>query len=209
MTKRPALGCLLEVVETLVLTVLIFLGIQTFIAQPYKVQQTSMETTLLPEQYVLVDKLTPRWSPYRRGDIVVFDPPETWSSGGGVPFIKRIVGVPGDRVVLRDGKVFVNDVELDEPYIFKEDGVPQTTDPAPGGATEWLVADGMLLVMGDHRHDSADSRVFGPIEIRHVIGRAWLRYWPFDTFGLLPTPTHPELAGGASPTLGPSASPSS
>ena len=208
MTKRPALGCLFEVVETLVLTVLIFLGIQTFIAQPYKVQQTSMETTLLPEQYVLVDKLTPRWSPYRRGDIVVFDPPETWSSGA-VPFIKRIIGVPGDRVVLRDGKVFVNGVEIDEPYIYKDDGVPQTTDPAPGGATEWLVADGMLLVMGDHRQDSADSRVFGPIEIRHVIGRAWLRYWPFDTFGLLPTPTHPELDPGASPSLGPSPGPSS
>ena len=90
--QRPALGCLFEVVETLVLTVVIFLGIQTFVAQPYKVQQGSMETTLLPDQYVLVDKLTPRWAPYTRGDIVVFDPPETWSSGGGVPFIKRVIG---------------------------------------------------------------------------------------------------------------------
>ena len=87
MTQRPALGCLFEVVETLVLTVVIFLGIQTFVAQPYKVQQGSMENTLQPEQYVLVDKLTPRWSTYSRGDIVVFDPPETWSAGGGVPLL--------------------------------------------------------------------------------------------------------------------------
>ncbi|HUG30597.1 MAG TPA: signal peptidase I [Candidatus Limnocylindria bacterium] len=204
MTQRPALGCLLEVVETLVLTVLIFLGIQTFVAQPYKVQQGSMETTLLQDQYVLVDKLTPRWAPYSRGDIVVFEPPETWSSGGGVPFIKRVIGLPGDRVELRDGNVYVNDLELDEPYIFLENGVPQDTDPTGGGANEWLVPAGQLLVMGDHREDSADSRSFGPVEVGHVIGRAWLRYWPFDTFGVLPTPAYAQLGSQAAPTFSPS-----
>ncbi len=198
MSQRPALGCLFEVVETLVLTIVIFLGIQTFVAQPYKVQQGSMETTLLPDQYVLVDKLTPRWAPYTRGDIVVFDPPETWASGGNVPFIKRIIGLPGDTVELRNGRVYVNDVQLEEPYIFRDGGIPQTTDPQAGGPTDWLVPDGELLVMGDHRQDSADSRSFGPIEVGHVIGRAWLRYWPFDTFGILPTPTHPELGPGSS-----------
>jgi signal peptidase I len=202
-SQRPALGCLFEVVETLVLTVVIFLGIQTFVAQPYKVQLGSMETTLLPDQYVLVDKLTPRWAPYQRGDIVVFDPPETWSSGGGVPFIQRVIGLPGDRVELRDGKVIVNDVELEEPYIFETNGIPQTTESAPGGPNEWLVPDGDLLVMGDHRQDSADSRSFGPIQVTHVIGRAWLRYWPFDTFGILPTPSHPELTSGSSPGFSP------
>jgi signal peptidase I len=193
-SQRPALGCLFEVVETLVLTLVIFLGIQTFVAQPYKVQQNSMETTLLPDQYVLVDKLTPRWSPYARGDIVVFDPPSTFSAGNGVPFIKRIVGLPHDRVELKDGKVFVNGTELNEPYIYQDNGVPQTTDPTVGGSSQWLVPDGDLLVMGDHRRDSSDSRVFGPVEISKVIGRAWLRYWPFDTFGILPTPQHPELS---------------
>ncbi|MFI5226905.1 MAG: signal peptidase I [Candidatus Limnocylindrales bacterium] len=193
-SRRPALGCLFEVVETLVLTLVIFLGIQTFVAQPYKVQQGSMETTLLPDQYVLVDKLTPRWSPYTYGDIVVFDPPASWSAGNGVPFIKRIIGKPGDTVELRDGVVYVNGTKLDEPYIFKADGVPVRTDPEAGGASHWLVPDGDLLVMGDHRNDSEDSRSFGPIEISKVIGRAWLRYWPFDTFGILPTPAHPELS---------------
>jgi signal peptidase I len=200
-TQRPALGCLFEVVETLVLTVLIFLGIQTFVAQPYKVQQTSMEQTLEPDQYVLVDKLTPRWAPYARGDIVVFDPPETFASGGGVPFIKRVIGLPGDRVELRDGKVFVNGTQLDEPYIYRDGGVPQTTDAQPGGQSLWYVPTGDLLVMGDHRQDSSDSRVFGPIEISHVIGRAWLRYWPFNTFGILPTQSHPELTGSPVPTV--------
>ena len=201
MSQRPALGCLFEVVETLVLTVLIFLGIQTFVAQPYKVQQGSMETTLLPDQYVLVDKLTPRWAPYDRGDIVVFDPPETWASAGGVPFIKRVIGLPGDRVELRDGSVFVNDVRLVEDYVFEENGGPQPTEPTPGGQNAWVVPPEGLFVMGDHRRDSADSRSFGPIESSHVIGRAWLRYWPFDAFGILPSPSHPELdiAPAASP----------
>ena len=214
MSQRPALGCLFEVVETLVLTVVIFLGIQTFVAQPYKVQQGSMENTLLPEQYVLVDKLTPHWASYSRGDIVVFDPPETWSAGGvGVPFIKRVIGLPGDRVELKDGEVYVNGVELAEPYIFEEDGVPQTTEPAVGGPSEWLVPAGDLLVFGDHRQDSADSRTFGPVEIAHVIGRAWLRYWPFDRFGVLPTPSYagqiPNAGPGASlgPDLEPTATP--
>ena len=193
-SRRPALGCLFEVVETLVLTLVIFLGIQTFVAQPYKVQQGSMETTLMPDQYVLVDKLTPRWSAYTYGDIVVFDPPPSWSDGNGVPFIKRIIGLPGDMVELKDGVVVVNGTKLDEPYIFKADGVPQRTDPQAGGESKWLVPDGDLLVMGDHRENSEDSRSFGPIEISKVIGRAWLRYWPFDTFGVLPTPSHPELS---------------
>jgi len=188
-----------------VLTLVIFLGIQTFVAQPYKVQQGSMENTLQPEQYVLVDKLTPHWSSYTRGDIVVFDPPTSAREANGVPFIKRVIGLPGDSVSLRDGKVYVNGVALDEPYIFEDDGVPQRTDPQAGGQAEWLVPNGDLLVFGDHRGDSSDSRVFGPIPISSVIGRAWLRYWPFDTFGILPTPSHPELS--APPVLGPSPSP--
>jgi signal peptidase I len=212
-SQRPALGCLFEVVETLVLTVVIFLGIQTFVAQPYKVQQGSMENTLLPEQYVLVDKLTPRWASYSRGDIVVFDPPETWSAGGGVPFIKRVIGLPGDTVELRNGKVYVNGTKLDEPYIFEQNGITQTTEPAIGGQREWQVPTNELLVMGDHRQDSADTRTCRPIEISHVIGRAWLRYWPFNRFGVLPTPSYagqvPTANPGSSlePGLEPSASP--
>jgi len=190
--RRRALGCLFEVVETLVLTVVIFIGIQVFVAQPYKVEQVSMENTLLPQQYVLVDKLTPRWTPYERGDIVVFDPPETWSSEGHVPFIKRVIGVPGDRIELRDGDVFVNDVKLEEPYVFDDDGVPHPTEPSPGNPSEWQVPDGDLFVMGDHRRDSADSRSFGPIALGHVIGRAWLRYWPIDSVGILRKPSYAD-----------------
>jgi signal peptidase I len=184
------------VVETLVLTLVIFLIIQTFIAQPYRVEQQSMETTLEPDQYVLVDKLTPRFDTYKRGDIVVFKPPPDWTSQSDTPFIKRVIGVGGDTVEIHDGKVFVNGKELNEPYVFKQDGKAQPTI-AGNDPPLWEVPDGELFVMGDHRQSSSDSRTFGPIEISRVIGRAWLRYWPFDTFTILPTPTHPELKTAA------------
>ena len=202
MNRRPALGCLLEVVETVVLTVVIFLGVQTFVAQPFKVEGGSMASTLLPDQYVLVDKLTPHWSPYHRGDIVVLDPPASWSGSSGVPFIKRVIGLPGDEVELRNGVVYVNGTALPEPYVEHDAGVIETTDPTPGGASHWLVPAGDLLVMGDHRQDSADSRTFGPVEIAHVLGRAWLRYWPIGTFAILADPTYPAIgspAGSAAP----------
>lgn len=182
---------LFEVVETLLLTVLIFFLVHTFVAQPFRVEQRSMEATLLPEQYVLVDKLTPRWAPYERGDIVVFEPPESMRSGSGAPFIKRVIGLPGDRVKLEDGLVLVNGVELDEPYLFERRGEPEPTEPG-GDGDSWVVPVGSLFVMGDHRSASADSREFGPIDTSTVLGRALLRYWPFDTFGPIERPTYPE-----------------
>ena len=193
MSRQPALGCLLEIVETLVLTLLIFWVIQSFVAQPFKVQQQSMERTLEPDQYVLVDKLTPRFDTYKRGDIVVFNPPITWvAPENREPYIKRVIGVGGDTVEIRDGSVFVNGTKLDEPYVFKEDGQPQPTEPV-NGIDRWVVPDGQLFLMGDHRGNSSDSREGGPVDVSAVIGRAWLRYWPLGTLQILPTPSHPEL----------------
>ena len=195
MKQRPALGCLLEIVETLALTLIIFFVIQNFVAQPYKVQQQSMEQTLEPEQYVLVDKLTPRFDTYKRGDIVVFTPPADWVQDNGTPFIKRVIGVGGDTVEIADGHVQINGTTIDEPYLYTDEvtGEPQETRADDENA-EWVIPEGEVFLMGDHRMNSADSRAFGPVPIENVIGRAWLRYWPLDTFGILPTPTYPELA---------------
>jgi len=184
-TGRPR-GCLLEIIETLVLTLVIFFVVQTFVAQPYRVEQQSMERTLIPDQYVLVDKLSPRWDDYSRGDIVVFEPPETWvEDGSRTPFIKRVIGLPGETVEVRDGAVWVDGIRLDEPYVF--DGQPTTARDEP---ERWVVPAGELFVLGDHRAQSADSRTFGPISRDTVIGRAIVRYWPLDTVGILPTPTY-------------------
>ena len=198
MTKRPALGCLLEIVETLVLTLIIFVVIQNFVAQPYQVKLKSMQHTLEPEQYVLVDKLTPRFDAYKRGDIVVFTPPDDWADGNGTPFIKRVIGMAGDTVEIRDdGLVYIDDVALDEPYIYSADGGPSQATTVPLEQARWTIAEGELFLMGDHRSNSADSRTFGPVETDQVIGRAWLRYWPLATFGILPTPTYAHLAPAA------------
>ena len=195
MTRRPLFGCLFEIVETLVLTLIIFLVIQTFVAQPYKVQQQSMEHTLEPEQYVLVDKLTPRFDTYNRGDIVVFTPPDDWAQEAETPFIKRVIGVGGDKVEIHDGSVYINGTKLEEDYLFAAaPGDPPQPTTVPGDQDSWTIPEGEYFLMGDHRQNSADSRAFGPVEASHVIGRAWLRYWPIDVFGILHTPTYPELA---------------
>lgn len=194
-TQRPAIGCLFEIVQTLVLTFIIFFLIQNFVAQPYQVKQQSMERTLEPEQYVLVDKLTPRFDTYKRGDIVVFTPPADWGNDS-TPYIKRVIGEGGDTVEIRDdGHVYVNDAELDEPYVYPDEpgGPPQSTT-APFDQSSWTLPEGELFLMGDHRSNSADSRMFGPVPVSHVIGRAWLRYFPLDTFTILSTPTYADLS---------------
>ena len=191
--RRSTFGCLFEVVETLVLTLVIFFVIQNFIAQPYQVQQQSMERTLEPGQYVLVDKLTPRWDSYGRGDVVVFNPPVTWTSDP-TPFIKRVIGLPGDTIEIRDdGMVYVNGVNLDETYLYANDAGVQEPTTVSLDQGSWVIPEGQLFVMGDHRQKSADSRVFGPISTSDVVGRAFLRYWPISTLGILDTPSYPSV----------------
>ena len=155
--RPPAVGCLIELGETLVLTLIIFWVIQSFVAQPFKVEMELMEGTLLPDQYVLVDKVTPAWDTYKRGDIVVFRPPATWVRSRGEPYIKRVIGVGGDTVEIHDGAVFVNGTELVEPYVFQEDGGPGPTTTF-SGIDRWVIPAGQLFLLGDHRENSSDSR---------------------------------------------------
>lgn len=164
-----------------------------------------MRTTLEPDQYVLVDKITPRLDDYSRGDIVVFNPvtreescsePPVEQEVEEPPFIKRVIGEPGDRIEIHDGSVFVNDTRLSEPYVL---GGSTTNNGVVEG---WTVPPDQLFVMGDNRRNSTDSRSFGPICKADVIGRAWLRYWPVNTIGILSTPTYdvPEPSEAPSPT---------
>jgi signal peptidase I len=183
---------LIEVVETLALTLITFLVIQSFVAQPFQVRQTSMERTLEPDEYVLVDKLTPRFDAFHRGDIVVLHPPPGWEDDLGTPFIKRVIGLPGETVAIReDGGVSVDGVELAENgYTYTTDGANEPTVPQTDQAS-WTLGPDELFVMGDHREASADSRSFGPIKEASIVGRAFLRYWPASTFGILSRPAYP------------------
>ncbi len=186
---RSGAGWLVEVVETVALTLVIFLVIQNFIAQPFQVQGMSMETTFLNGQYVLVDRISHAWAPYVRGQVVVFHPPAE-AAQGGYPFIKRVIGVAGDKVEVHDGKVWVNGSALDEPYLYRdESGAIEPTEPL-SDVTSWTVDPGMLFVMGDHRQSSDDSRAFGQIPISSVVGRALFRYWPLSAFGVIQSPSY-------------------
>ena len=196
--NRRTLGCLFELLETFLVTLLIFLVVQLFVAQPYRVQQASMEDTLMPDQFVLVDKITPNFDDYHRTDIVVFAPPAGWSQdASGYQFVKRVIGVGGDTVDIHGGHVFVNGTQLTETYVFEN----QPTEMPGGGARTWKLAPGQLFVLGDHRQDSRDSREFGPIDRAAVMGRAWLRYWPLSEFGLV-SQTRPSAAASGSPATG-------
>jgi signal peptidase I len=195
--RNRLLDSVIEIATTVALAVILYVVIQTFVVQTYRVEQQSMLTTLQPDQHLLIDKLTPRFDDYSRGDIIVFHPPADFDSDG-TPFIKRVIGVAGDHVEIRANAVWVNGVKLDEPYVD-----PRFTIEAK----EWdsiTVPAGELIVMGDHRNASVDSRDFGPVPVGNVIGRAVLRFWPLDTLGIIQTPTYPGVP--EHPTSSPEAS---
>jgi signal peptidase I len=150
-------------------------------ARRFNVLQVSMEPTLQPGDQVVVEPAT-----LTAGEIVVFPAPTGFSGESTVPFIKRIIGVAGDVVELRDGSVFVDNVQLAEPYVYPGD----STNPSSvsGGQTRWSVPNGYLFVLGDHREESQDSRAFGPIPTASVLGRVSYRCLPADRRGPIPSP---------------------
>ena len=200
-SSRRALGCAFEIVETLVLTLLIYLVIHNFVAQPFEVQQSSMLPTIVDGEYILIDKLSVRFDGYHYGDVIVFNPPSgSGLADDGIPFIKRIIGMPGDTISLENGRVFVtrpgeSPVRIEEPYVMKrEDGTTAPTDcPRPDCPLEWIVGEDEYFVLGDNRPSSQDSRVFGPIDEELILGRAWLRYFPLERIGLIERPEYPTL----------------
>lgn len=200
-TRSRKLDALVEIAITVALAVGLYLVIQTFLVGTYRVEQVSMLPTLRQGQHLLVDKLTPRFDPYSRGDIVVFHAPGTAS--GSIPYIKRVIAVAGDHVALEDGQVLVNGVALTEPYL-SDDGRDHGATLPLDGTTAWDVPAGDIFVMGDHRARSVDSRSFGPVPVDQVIGRAVIRFWPLDSgIGFLDVPRYPGVPDASSVTAVP------
>ena len=176
---------LIEIAQTVALTVVAFYLLQTFIAQPFRVEQGSMRITFEPGEYVLVDKLSPRVTGFHRGDVVIFHPPESWpSSRDNTPYIKRVIGLPGETVTIGPDGVRINGVLLPEGYVYL-DGGENIEEPQ-----SWTLAAEELLVFGDHRSNSSDSRAYGPIPVSAVVGRAVIRYYPIDRMSLITPPLY-------------------
>lgn len=192
--RSRVVDAVVEIGTTVGLAVVLYLVITTFVVQTFRVEQQSMLDTLQPQQHLLIDKLTPRFDDYSRGDIIVFHPR---GERDKTPFIKRVIAVGGERVEIRDGAVWVDGVRLDEDDYTYRDPVTGENEPtvATGQNAVWDVPEGSLFVLGDHRQESTDSRrgSVGLVDTEDVVGRAWLRFFPLDTLGILQTPTYPEL----------------
>ncbi len=164
--------------ETLLMIAVAFLlaqGIKTWVVQPFVIPTGSMETTILVGDRVLAEKISYRYSEPSAGDIVVFnDPTERHPQ-----LIKRVIAVGGEEIDIRDGHVFINGEQLDEPYLHGLITDPGT-EPMP-----FLVPDGYVWVMGDNRPNSGDSRFIGPQPLTAIQGRAFVTYWPIDRIGSL------------------------
>ena len=169
----------LDFVETLVIGLSLFLVIYLFFMQPHQVSGHSMETTLMDKDYVLTDKVSYRVGDPQRGDIVVFHAPPDANcpTGTGCDFIKRVIGLPGEEIEVRDNAIFVDGVVLDEPYL--DEGIQTDAGNFTRGRAI-TVSDGEYFVVGDNRPHSSDSRSWGPVSKSLIVGKAFFRYWPYS-----------------------------
>ena len=178
--KHSATRNALEWIAVIVGAVLVALIIKTFVVQAFKIPSDSMYPTLMNGDRVVVNKLSYDAHDLNRGDVVVFDRPEGLPAGPDDPkdLIKRVIGLPGDTLMTRDGSVYVNDRRLEEPYL--PEGTMSYDIDRPV-----VVPEGQVFLMGDNRGFSSDSRVFGTVDVDTVVGRAFMIMWPFSRIGAL------------------------
>jgi signal peptidase I len=177
---------ILEFVQSIVLALSVFVLIYLFVAQPNEVKGNSMLPNFVNGEYLLTDKLTYQFSTPQRGDVIVFKaPPSEPCAEDECEYIKRIIGVPGDKIKVEDGQVFLNGKLLDQKFL----PVDFVTDPGAycREGEEVIVPEGMYLPFGDNRSHSRDGREFGPIKKESIIGKAFFKYWPVSAVGLVPT----------------------
>jgi signal peptidase I len=158
---------------------LLAFAIRTFIAEPRYIPSDSMLPTLHTGDRLVVEKISYRFHSPKTGDIVVFQPPEELQRRGypkDQAFIKRVIGEPGEIVSVAGGKVYLNGKALSEDYIAEPPNSPYAPHTVP---------EGEFFVMGDNRNDSNDSRYWGFLPEKHIIGRATFRFWPLNRIGLI------------------------
>ena len=167
-----------DFVEAVVFALMIFFVCYLLLFQPNQVKGHSMEPTYHDSEYILTDKISYRMGFPTRGDVVVFRSPKN----ADVDFIKRIIGLPGEKVKIFNGKVYINGNQLDE-TAYLDPTVYTGPESYLAENKEITVPTGYYFVMGDNRMQSSDSRDFGPVLPSEFIGKVFFRYWPMDRFG--------------------------
>jgi signal peptidase I len=174
--KETRSGCLsftIDTIETILLALILFFGINAISAR-VRVENVSMKPTLQPGEFVLVNKIAYKIGKPQIGDIIVFHYPRDPKED----YIKRLIGRPGDEVTVKDGKVYVNDQPLNEPYIAA----------APAYDGSWTVPADSVFVLGDNRNQSSDSHSWGFVPLDFVVGKALFIYWPLQQFQVIEHP---------------------
>jgi len=170
-----------DIAETIILSAILFLIINAVSAR-IRIESISMQPTLYEGDFVVVNRLAYKFGAPGRGDIIVFRYPPNPESE---PYIKRVIGLPGETVTIQDGEVFVDDVPLGEPYI----------KASPNYQGTWIVPEGNLFVLGDNRNNSSDSHSWGMVPLANVIGKAEVIYLPISHWRVL----NPRIAAAAEP----------
>ncbi len=175
--KTPIGKSAAEVVEAaLVAIILVFLIIRPFFVQVYIIRSASMEPTLREGDHILLNKLVYRLRPPRDGEIIVFKAPKSWTAEGVErEFIKRLIGVPGDLIAVKNGKLFRNGKPVNEPYI--KEPMNYEMDPI-------RVPRGKIFVMGDNRNNSNDSVKEGLLDSKRILGKSIAIFWPPSRAGI-------------------------
>lgn len=182
----PSIGAVVlfvfEVVQIFVIAAAIIIPVRYFLVQPFIVKGASMEANYFDGEYLVIDELTPRFREYERGEVVVFRPP----NAGNQHYIKRIIGLPGETVEIKDGVITIYNEEYPNGAALEEDYIDEYT---VGHQRVDLGLDEYYL-LGDNRDHSLDSRKFGAVKEGSITGRVWFRGLPFDRMGTMPIPEY-------------------
>jgi len=177
-----------ETVKVVIISLVIILPIRYYLVQPFFVKGLSMYPTYHDKEYILVDKWTYRTSVPKRGDILLFKAPPDPTEY----FIKRIIALPGERIVIKENTVTVFNAEFPSGFVLDEGGYLPESHITEGNLDVTLL-EGEFFVMGDNRQHSSDSRAFGPVDRNLFSGMAWLRLWPFDRLDVLERFEYPPV----------------
>lgn len=171
-----------EMVRVAVISLAIIIPVRYFLIQPFYVKGASMEPNFYDHEYLIIDEISYRFNQPQRGDIVVFKYPKDPKQF----FIKRVVGLPGERVKIEDNKIYIDGTILTEAYLDSE----AETVLALRGYGDVVLGSDEYFLLGDNRSQSLDSRSFGPVKREYIIGRTWLRGWPFNRVTFFSAPEY-------------------